>query len=44
MLTEAAHHDTSRVDSEQRKFLNEGNLDLHTPLSWSVYGDPYTIK
>lgn len=44
MLTEAAHDDTSRVDTEQRKFLNEGNLDLNTPLSWKTYGDPYTIK
>lgn len=43
MLTEAAHDDTSRVDTEQRKFLNEGNLDLNTPLSWSTYGDPYHI-
>jgi chitosanase len=44
MLTEAAHDDTSRVDTEQRKFLKEGNLDLNTPLSWKTYGDPYTIK
>lgn len=43
MLQEAAHDDTSRVDTEQRKFLNEGNLDLNLPLSWSTYGDPYTI-
>jgi len=27
----------------QRKFLNEGNLDLDPPLSWHVYGSPYTI-
>ena len=44
MLTEAAHDDTSRVDTEQRKFLKEGNLDLNTPLSWKTYGDPYTIN
>jgi len=44
MLTEAAHHnDTSRIDTEQRKFLNENNLNLDAPLSWSTYGDPYTI-
>lgn len=43
MLTEAAHDDTSRVDTEQRKFLNEGNMDLHLPLQWSVYGDPFSI-
>ncbi len=44
MLTEAAHDDTSRVDTEQRKFLKEGNLDLNAPLSWKTYGDPYTIN
>jgi chitosanase len=44
MLTEAAHDDTSRVDTEQRVFLDNGNLDLHTPLTWKTYGDTYTIK
>ncbi len=44
MLTEAAHDDTSRVDTEQRVFLNNGNLDLNPPLSWKTYGDPYTIS
>ena len=43
MKKEAAHNDTSRIDTAQRKFLNEGNLDLDPPLSWHVYGDPYTI-
>jgi chitosanase len=43
MKKEAAHDDTSRVDTEQRVFLNAGNLDLHTPLNWKVYGDPYSI-
>ena len=43
MKQEAAHADTSRVDTEQLKFLNEGNFDLHTPLTWQVYGDSYTI-
>ena len=44
MLTEAAHDDTSRVDTEQRVFLNNGNLDLNPPLTWKTYGDSYTIK
>ncbi|HEU4425906.1 MAG TPA: chitosanase [Pilimelia sp.] len=44
MRTEAAHSDTSRVDTAQRVFLRAGNLDLNTPLSWKVYGDPYTIR
>lgn len=43
MKREAAHDDVSRVSTEQRVFLAEGNLDLHTPLRWKVYGDPYRI-
>jgi len=43
MKAEPAHKDTSRVDKEQRVFLNKGNLDLHTPLAWEVYGDSYHI-
>lgn len=43
MKSEEAHEDTSRVDTAQRKFLNEGNFTLATPLSWSVYGDKYTL-
>jgi chitosanase len=37
--TEEAHSDTSRVDTEQRVFLNAGNFDLNPPLTWKVYGD-----
>jgi chitosanase len=44
MKHEEAHADTSRVDTAQRVFLRNGNLDLDPPLSWKVYGDPYTIK
>jgi chitosanase len=44
MLTEEAHSDTSRVDTEQRLFVKAGNLDLVPPLSWKTYGDPYTIS
>ncbi|MCR6488881.1 chitosanase [Amycolatopsis sp. OK19-0408] len=44
MKQEEAHADTSRVDTEQAKFLSEGNYDLHTPLKWKVYGDSYTIN
>ncbi|MFI5912862.1 chitosanase [Dactylosporangium sp. NPDC051541] len=43
MRTEAAHSDTSRVDTAQRQFLQQGNLDLHTPLTWKVYGETYRI-
>ena len=44
MKREEAHSDTSRVDTEQRVFLNNGNLDFTPPLTWKVYGDSYTIK
>lgn len=43
MLTEAAHEDTSRVDTAQRVFLQAGNLHLNVPLSWKTYGDSYSI-
>ncbi|MEV0739842.1 chitosanase [Streptomyces sp. NPDC050549] len=35
--------DTSRVDTAQRKFLEEGNLTLRTPLVWKVYGETYRV-
>ncbi|MEU7743499.1 chitosanase [Nonomuraea sp. NPDC049158] len=44
MKAEEAHEDTTRVDTEQRVFLKNGNLDLNPPLTWKVYGDSYTIK
>jgi chitosanase len=44
MKKEEAHSDTSRVDTEQRVFLNDNNLDLNTPLHFAVYGDQYTIN
>ena len=44
MKKEEAHSDTSRVDTEQRVFLKNGNLGLDTPLKWKTYGDSYTIK
>ncbi len=44
MLKEEAHSDTSRIDTAQRVFLNNGNLDLNTPLSWKVYGDSFSTK
>jgi chitosanase len=43
MRTEAAHLDLTRVDNAQRAFLRASNLDLNTPLSWTVYGDSYLI-
>ncbi len=43
MRKDAAHSDLSRVETEQRKFLREGNLDLMPPLRWRTYGDQYVI-
>ncbi len=43
MHKEAAHDDVSRIETAQRRFLREGNLDLHAPLRWAVYGDQYAI-
>ncbi|MEV7598025.1 chitosanase [Kitasatospora sp. NPDC089797] len=43
MKTEAAHEETDRVDTEQEVFLRAGNLDLHTPLVWKVYGESFHI-
>ncbi|MGK5522798.1 chitosanase [Micromonospora sp. URMC 107] len=43
MRKEPAHSDTSRVDTAQRVFLNNGNFDLNTPLVFAVYGDQYRI-
>ncbi|MFE5404745.1 chitosanase [Streptomyces sp. NPDC056580] len=35
--------DTTRVDTAQRRFLREGNLELRTPLTWQVYGETYRV-
>ncbi|GAB2582787.1 hypothetical protein Aab01nite_60400 [Paractinoplanes abujensis] len=43
MKKEEAHSDTSRVDTAQRRFLNNGNFDLNTPLDFAVYGENFRI-
>ena len=43
MKTEVAHSDTSRVDTAQRVFLADGNVDLNPPLAFAVYGEPFRI-
>ncbi|WP_405477242.1 chitosanase [Streptomyces sp. NBC_00009] len=43
MKQEEAHSDTSRVDTAQRVFLKNGNLNLDPPLDWKVYGDSFHI-
>lgn len=35
--------DTSRIDTAQRRFLDDGNMDLHRPLEWQVYGETYRV-
>ncbi|MFI8188018.1 chitosanase [Streptomyces sp. NPDC085946] len=35
--------DTSRIDTAQRRFLDEGNLELRTPLVWQTYGDTFRV-
>lgn len=35
--------DTTRIDTEQRVFLREGNLGLKKPLVWQVYGETFRI-
>jgi chitosanase len=44
MKRERDHHDTSRIDDEQRVFLREHNLALRPPLIWHTYGDRYEIR
>ncbi len=42
MLMEEAHEDLSRLNA-QLKFINEGNFDMNLPLSWTMYGDSFTL-
>ncbi len=44
MRTRYPDRDTSRIDTAQRRFLQAGNLDLDTPLTWEMYGDSYTLS
>ncbi|WP_320784630.1 chitosanase [Streptomyces sp. CRN 30] len=43
MRTETASRDTSRIDTAQRRFLQAGNMDLSTPLTWGMYGETYQV-
>ncbi len=43
MRKEAAHQDVTRIDTAQRVFLRNGNLDLDTPLDFAVHGDAFRI-
>lgn len=33
-----------RIDTEQRPWLDQGNLNLDPPLSWTVNGEPFDIS
>jgi chitosanase len=35
--------DTTRIDTAQRRFLYDGNLQLRTPLEWRVYGETFRV-
>jgi chitosanase len=43
MKKEEAHSDTTRVDTAQLRFLNNGNFNLNTPLDFAVYGQSFHI-
>ncbi|MFF0897133.1 chitosanase [Streptomyces sp. NPDC003278] len=43
MRSRSSTIDTTRVDTAQRRFLREGNLELRTPLTWQVYGETYRV-
>lgn len=43
MLRKRPGTDTSRIDTEQRAFLEAGNLTLRTPLEWETYGESYRV-
>ncbi|MFJ2441572.1 chitosanase [Streptomyces sp. NPDC087658] len=38
-----AQRDTSRIDTAQRMFLRDGNMDLDPPLTWRMYGETFRI-
>ncbi|MEU1300263.1 chitosanase [Streptomyces shenzhenensis] len=35
--------DTTRIDTAQRQFLYDGNMELRGPLRWRVYGELYEV-
>ena len=43
MKAEAAHSDTSRINTAQRVFVRQGNLNFDAPLVWKVYGEKFQI-
>lgn len=43
MKSKKTQHDTSRIDTAQRVFLEDENLDLEPPLTWKMYGEAFRI-
>lgn len=43
MLTAPEWSDTSRIDTGLKKFLDDNKMGLELPLTWTVYGDVFTI-
>ncbi|GAA2428874.1 chitosanase [Streptomyces glaucus] len=43
MKARGPNTDTTRVDTAQRRWLDQGNLELRTPLEWAVYGEAYRV-
>lgn len=43
VLAKEPDADTSRIDTAQRRFLREGNLELTPPLTWQVYGETFRV-
>lgn len=43
MKSKRNQQDTSRLDTAQRAFLEDGNLALELPLTWKTYGETFHI-
>ncbi|MER7722873.1 chitosanase [Streptomyces sp. NPDC096323] len=43
MKSKKHQQDTSRLDTAQRVFLEDGNLALEPPLTWRMYGETFRI-
>ncbi|MER5276605.1 chitosanase [Streptomyces sp. NPDC002809] len=43
MKSKRNQQDTSRLDTAQRTFLEDGNLDLEPPLTWRMYGETFRV-
>ncbi|MER6117376.1 chitosanase [Streptomyces sp. NPDC001743] len=43
MKSKKHQQDTSRLDTAQRVFLEDGNLALELPLTWQMYGETFRI-